>query len=93
MAIIEKYSEFGIATNLKNIGSKGVSFTNFLPASASTMNSFGAIITGIPYTGVNISKIGAINKPYPSSIFNQFKNLGYRNKFLLWWFFIVAKYW
>ena len=79
--LLEKYSEFGIATNLKNIGSEGVSFTNFLPASASTMNSFGAIITGIPYTGVNISKIGAINKPYPSSIFNQFKNLGYETNF------------
>ena len=79
--LLEKYSEFRIATNLKNIGSKGVSFTNFLPASASTMNSFGAIITGIPYTGVNISKIGAINKPYPSSIFNQFKNLGYETNF------------
>ncbi len=79
--LLDKYSEFGIATNLKNIENKGVSFTNFLPASASTMNSFGAIITGIPYTGVNISKIGAINESYPSSIFNQFKKLGYKTNF------------
>jgi len=79
--LLDKYSEFRIATNLKNIGNKGVSFTNFLPASASTMNSFGAIITGIPYTGVNISKIGSINESYPSSIFNQFKNLDYETNF------------
>ena len=79
--LLDKYSEFGIATNLKNIENKGMSFINFLPASASTMNSFGAIITGIPYTGVNISKIGAINEPYPSSIFNQFKKLGYQTNF------------
>jgi len=79
--LLDKYSEFGIATNLKNIENAGVSFINFLPASASTMNSFGTIITGIPYTGVNISKIGAINEPYPSSIFNQFINLGYETNF------------
>ncbi len=79
--LLDKYSEFGIATNLKNIGSEGVSFRNFLPSSASTMNSFGAIITGIPYTGVNISQIGAINEPFLSSIFNQFKKLGYETNF------------
>ena len=79
--LLDKYSEFGIATNLINIENAGVSFINFLPASASTMNSFGTIITGIPYTGVNISKIGAINEPYPSSIFNQFINLDYETNF------------
>ncbi|MCJ7800938.1 MAG: LTA synthase family protein, partial [Candidatus Marinimicrobia bacterium] len=79
--LLDKYSEFGIATNLKYIGSEGMSFTNFLPSSASTMNSFGAIITGVPYTGVNISKIGAINEPYASTIFNQFKSLGYETNF------------
>lgn len=79
--LLDKYSEFGIATNLKKIENKGASFINFLPASASTMNSFGAIITGIPYSGVNISKIGAINESYPSSLFNQFKKLGYETNF------------
>jgi len=79
--LLDKYSDFGIATNLKKIANEGVSFINFLPASASTMNSFGVIITGVPYTGVNISKIGAINEPYPSSIFNQFKKLGYETNF------------
>jgi phosphoglycerol transferase MdoB-like AlkP superfamily enzyme len=79
--LLDKYSEFGIATNLKKIENKGASFVNFLPASASTMNSFGAIITGIPYSGVNISKIGAINESYPSSLFNQFKKLGYETNF------------
>ncbi len=79
--LLDNYSEFGVANNLKKIENEGVSFINFLPASASTMNSFGAIITGVPYTGVNISQIGAINEPYSSSIFNQFKNLGYETNF------------
>jgi hypothetical protein len=40
------------------------------------MNSLASIISGVPYCGINISKIGAL-KTYPSSIFKQFKNLGY----------------
>lgn len=79
--LIDKYSEFGVSNNLKKIANDGVNFINFLPASASTMNSFGAIITGVPYTGINISQIGAINEPYSSSLFNQLKNLGYETNF------------
>ena len=79
--LLDKYFEFGIASNLKQIADKGISFSNFLPSSASTMNSFGAIITGVPYTGVNISQIGAINESYSSSIFTQFERLGYETNF------------
>lgn len=79
--LLDKYSDFGIAKNLKRIENEGVSFINFLPSSGSTMNSFGSIISGIPYTGINISQIGAIGDPYPSSIFNQFKTLGYKTNF------------
>ena len=38
------------------------------------MNSLGAIISGIPYCGVNISKIGA-SRLFES---HQFKKLGYQ---------------
>ena len=79
--LLDKYSELGVATNLKNIEKNGIRFTNFLPSANSTMNSLGAIITGVPYTGINISKIGALNKTYSSSIFNQFKKLGYETNF------------
>ena len=78
--LIEKYKDLNISNNLKSIGNKGISFMNFLPASNSTMNSFASIVTNIPYSGVNMSIIGA-NKSYPSSIFKQFKTLGYQTNF------------
>ena len=78
--LTEKYKDLNISNNLKSIGNKGISFMNFLPASYSTMNSFASIVTNIPYSGVNMSIIGA-NKSYPSSIFKQFKALGYQTNF------------
>ncbi|MFC1784469.1 LTA synthase family protein [Candidatus Neomarinimicrobiota bacterium] len=79
--LLSKYSEFNVVPNLKHYSKNGISFPNFLPSSNSTMNSFGAIITGIPYSGINISKIGAINASYPSSMFTQFEKLGYVTNF------------
>lgn len=84
----EKYKDLNISSNLLEIKNKGISFTNFLPAANSTMNSLAAIITGIPYCGVNISNIGS-QRSFPSSIFKQFKNLGYETNF----FFTVYSSW
>jgi len=86
--LMEKYKDLHISSNLQEIKNKGISFTNFLPAANSTMNSLAAIITGIPYCGVNISNIGA-QRSFPSSIFKQFKNLGYETNF----FFTVYSSW
>lgn len=78
--LMEKYKGLNITNNLKSFGNKGISFMNFLPASNSTMNSFASIVTNIPYSGVNMSILGA-SKSYPSSIFEQFKILGYQTNF------------
>jgi phosphoglycerol transferase MdoB-like AlkP superfamily enzyme len=85
----DEYEDFNVANNLKNIANKGIHFTHFLPSAASTMNSLGAILTGVPYSGVNISRIGAVNGPYKSALFNQFEKLGYETNmfvgcFLSW---------
>lgn len=78
--LMNKYKSLNVSNELKHIEKKGVSFKNFLPAASTTMNSFGSIITSIPYAGVNISKIGGL-RSFPSSIFNQFKKLGYETNF------------
>jgi len=79
--LLDKYESFGVAKNLKAIQKKGLRFSNFLPSAQSTLNSFGAIITGVPYVGVNINQIGAVNGAFKSSIFDQFKKLGYQTNF------------
>jgi phosphoglycerol transferase MdoB-like AlkP superfamily enzyme len=78
--LMDDYKDLNISSSLKNIEDHGIRFNNFLPAANTTMNSLGAIITGIPYCGVNISKIGAL-RSFPSSIFTQFKKLGYKTNF------------
>ncbi len=72
----EDYSSLGVSNKLKKIEENGVSFKNFIPSSNTTMNSLAALISGVPYCGINISKIGA-SRLFESSIFKQFKKLGY----------------
>lgn len=73
----DAYDILGVNKSLKEVEKKGISFKNFISSSNSTMNSLGAIISGIPYCGVNISKIGA-SRLFESSLFYQFKKLGYQ---------------
>jgi len=77
----DKYKALGMSKNLSEIAANGIYFNNFLPASESTLNSIASIITGIPYSGVSQSQIGAINPIYCSSIFNQFEKIGYQTNF------------
>ena len=86
--LMDEFKDLNISNNLRKIRDKGISFDNFLPAANSTMNSLAAIITGVPYSGINISKIGAL-KTFPSSIFEQFKNRGYETNI----FFTVFSSW
>jgi len=73
----EKYKDLHITDNLRDIASRGLHFKNFLPAAHSTMNSLGSIITGLPYTGVNISTIKSLGGAEKTSIFKQMEKLGY----------------
>lgn len=71
--LLDKYSSFGIAENLKAIASKGTHFANFTPAHNSTFFAYSTIITSIPHCGVYNDKISITQAPYMSSIFSQFK--------------------
>jgi phosphoglycerol transferase MdoB-like AlkP superfamily enzyme len=76
--LMDKYVPFKFSTQLSNLKNNGTHFNYFLPAADATFDSFGAIVTDVPYTGVNISKIGELNDPFVTSIFSQFKKLGYQ---------------
>lgn len=79
--LMEKYLPFNLSSSLNSLAKKGTQFKNFIPASKSTFNSFGSITANIPFCGVNISKLGAINEPFKTSMFNQFKKMGYEINF------------
>ncbi|MGV4529961.1 LTA synthase family protein [Ornithobacterium rhinotracheale] len=87
--LMEKYRPLKLSENLSAIADKSLRFTHFLPASYATFNSFGSIVTNIPYTGINISHIRETVAPFETSIFEQFKKLGYKTNlfyggFLSW---------
>lgn len=87
--LMDKYSSFGLSDRLTEISQKGIHFTNFLPAYNATFYAYGTITAGIPYNGINISRLATMSDPYITSIFNQFKKLGYKTNmfyggFLSW---------
>ncbi|WP_298153194.1 LTA synthase family protein [Flavobacterium sp.] len=87
--LMDKYLPFKLSSNLNRIAKNGTHFTDFLPAANATFDSFGAVVTDVPHCGVNISQLGTVNEPFETSIFRQFKKLGYETNlyyggFLSW---------
>ncbi|MRJ10399.1 alkaline phosphatase family protein [Ornithobacterium rhinotracheale] len=87
--LMDKYRPLKLSEKLSAIADKSLRFTHFLPASYGTFNSLGSIVTNIPYVGINISHIRESKKPFETSIFEQFKKLGYKTNlfyggFLSW---------
>jgi phosphoglycerol transferase MdoB-like AlkP superfamily enzyme len=78
--LLDKYASLGITENLKGLARKGLYFKAFLPATDSTMESLASIISGLPYAHVEINYQVTARKPYPSSIAETFKRLGYRTR-------------
>lgn len=77
----EKYTDLGVTTQLQKLAQNGLYFPNSLPAASSTMNSLSSILSGIPFAGVNMSKIGPRKLPSPMSLFEQLELQGYRSQF------------
>lgn len=79
--LMDKYQGFHFADNLKAIAQNGTHFSHFLSAGNTTIDSFGAIMTNVPNCGINLSHIGTAGVPFETSIFTQFKKLGYETNF------------
>jgi phosphoglycerol transferase MdoB-like AlkP superfamily enzyme len=78
---MEKYQSLHVMDNLRYFAENGIYFEHFLPASINTMFSLGVIITGLPDSGKLINYNKSSHKPYPTSITESFKRLGYRTRF------------
>ncbi len=79
--LMDKYVSFGVSGRLQEIASQGLHFDHFLPSYNATIYGYTSIVTGIPYSGVNLAYLGSIHEPYLTSAFNQFKKLGYSTNF------------
>ncbi|WDE10735.1 LTA synthase family protein [Thalassomonas haliotis] len=77
----QQYAPLHLTDQVTALGTKGLHFKRFLPASSSTMNSLSSILSGIPFTGVNVSQRGAVGGPSISSVFTTMEALGYQTNF------------
>lgn len=76
--LMDKYKDLNVSDNLRRISENGILFNHFLPAATATFESYSSIVTNVPNCGVNISQIGATKEKYITSLFTQFKKLGYK---------------
>ncbi|MCF6130034.1 sulfatase-like hydrolase/transferase [Flavobacterium sp. AS60] len=79
--LMDKYLPFNFSSQLNSIAKKGTHFSHFLASGNTTIDSFGAIMTNVPNCGINLSHIGTSAAPFETSIFTQFKKLGYETNF------------
>ncbi|HEX9859862.1 MAG TPA: LTA synthase family protein, partial [Nitrospirota bacterium] len=77
---LPRYASLGLTENLSRLAKGGLHFENFVPASDGTMQSLTAIMTGLPYPAVEINYQPTAQTPYPSSLAETFKRLGYRTR-------------
>lgn len=76
--LMDKYSGFKVAENLKRLATNGTFFPDFLPAYNATGYAYETVVTGIPNFGITISPLAQHDTPFVTSIFEQFKRLGYQ---------------
>ncbi|ATC95750.1 LTA synthase family protein [Pseudoalteromonas tunicata] len=77
----QKYADLNLNNEFKQLSKQGIYLDNVLPAAFSTMNSLSSILSGIPYSGVNMSKVATTKATSPLSIFEQMKGLNYQTNF------------
>lgn len=79
--LLDKYADFDLLPNLKQLGKEGILIRSFLPASTGTMTSLAAIVTGLPDVGVFTNYRPEARNPFSTSIAPQFKRLGFETRF------------
>ncbi|MCR5504441.1 MAG: LTA synthase family protein [Elusimicrobiaceae bacterium] len=79
--LLPQYEKLPIAKNMRRILKKydNVFIKKFLSASSGTMSSFSAIVTGLPYIGLNEKLF--VNNSYETGLFPQLKAHGYKTRF------------
>ena len=79
--LLESHASLGIAHGLRRLAEEGIQVTRFLPASYGTIESLGAILTGLPDAQVHTNYREQSRHAYPSSPAPLFHRLGYRTRF------------
>ncbi|HTO54737.1 MAG TPA: LTA synthase family protein [Myxococcota bacterium] len=80
-AMEPKFQSLHLTDRLAALGRDGFAVRSFLPAGSGTIKSLGAIISGIPATGVFVSHEPSLRDGVPTAAARIFHRLGYRTRF------------
>lgn len=75
-----RFQSLGIADELLALAGKGIDVRAFVPAAGGTMESFAAIVTGLPDVGVHTNYQPTARESYPTSAGTIFRQLGYTTR-------------
>ena len=76
--LLPKYAPLRLTERLKALAADGLYLTDFLSSSDATMTSLSTIITGLADAGLVTNYQESSAEPYPSSLAETFKRLGYK---------------
>jgi hypothetical protein len=79
-ALDPAWRELGLAEGMRALAAEGQMTTRFISAGDQTMKSFGAIVSGLPYAGIELPDLPSSRSPYPSSLPAAFRRMGYRTR-------------
>ena len=80
-ALEPKFASLHLTDRMAALGESGIAVRAFVPAGSGTIKSLGAIITGLPSTGLFVSHEPALRGGVPTSAARIFHALGYRTRF------------
>ncbi|MBE0348134.1 LTA synthase family protein [Pseudoalteromonas peptidolytica] len=75
----DKYRGLGLTENFHRLKANGIFVEQTLPAASSTMNSLSSLVTGIPFSGINMSRLTSKVDTY--SLIHHMEKQGYTSQF------------
>jgi phosphoglycerol transferase MdoB-like AlkP superfamily enzyme len=76
-----QFASLGLTKRLTALGEQGIHVRAFLPSGSGTEETLGAIITGLPESGVMVNYQASVQRGLPTDIAGIFKRLGYKPRF------------
>src|SRR5947207_1342232 len=80
-AMEPQFASLGLTKRLTALGEQGIHVRAFLPSGNGTEETLGAIITGLPESGVMVNYQASVQRGLPTDIAGIFNGLGYKPRF------------
>ncbi|MDH7599446.1 MAG: LTA synthase family protein [Sedimentisphaerales bacterium] len=78
--VLDRYRPLQLSEGVRALAEDGVLVRAFVPAGYSTMTSIASIVTGLPDCGLVVNYHPSGRQPFPTSIAQIFRRLGYRTR-------------